>query len=70
MIQINDKVRVISKEETIKEGIVVGVTSHGANVFGTKLQKPFVDVAQFAEWFPFKAKDMRIAKIEGIRKLS
>ncbi len=62
MFDINDKVRVITNKDkrTIKEGIVVAMTSSGARVYDPFCELPFSDNMQFAEWFPFASKEVKI----------
>lgn len=68
-ISLFDKVRVVNRKgETIKEGVVVGLTSGGANIFQPKCDWPFADNMQFAEWFAFDAKESRIIPSKTVRR--
>jgi hypothetical protein len=52
--------------KTLKEGIIVGRTTHGANIMSVKNEPPFTDVEGFAEWFPYKSKRLKV--VEFTRK--
>lgn len=61
MFHINDVVRVIDdKKNLVKEGLIVAMTSHGANIYQPKCEYPFVDSVEDAEWFPFSSPKIKI----------
>lgn len=49
-----------SKGNLVKEGVIVQRTTCGARVMSIKNTPPFTDVEQFAEWFPYSSKEIRI----------
>jgi hypothetical protein len=57
------KVRVINKKrQTLKQGIIVGLTNKGANVYDNQTEPPFTDNALRSEWFPFESNEISIVK--------
>lgn len=62
-----DRVRVVRGRQTIKEGIIVGITNCGAKVYDDKAtdEPPFCDSVFFAEWFPFQSAEQRLAMVKA-----
>lgn len=57
-----------SDGKLIKEGVIVGRTTHGVNVMSIKNQPPFTDVEQFAEWFPYNSKLIKVTEFKQKRR--
>jgi hypothetical protein len=74
MFNMLDKVRVVRGRQTIKEGIVVALTTSGARVYDNELDEadfPFTDSVFFAEWFPFQSAEQHLVVVKPhIRKKS
>jgi len=61
LFDLLDVVKVVdSGNKTIKEGIIVELTSRGARVYQPKCDPPFSDNQEFAEWFPFNSAERKI----------
>lgn len=61
MLNINDHVRVLSRDKRIfKEGVVVRMTTKGAHIYDPTCVWPLTDSIQNAEWFPFESREQRI----------
>jgi hypothetical protein len=70
MFKMFEKVRVVNKKnETVKEGIVVALTSRGARVYSRRLDPPFTDNALYSEWFPYDCQELRIISLEKKKRL-
>lgn len=69
MFNMLDKVKVVSgkgssKQKTIKEGIIVALTTTGAKIYDSKQESPFTDTVTGAEWFPFESSQSQIRMVE------
>lgn len=66
---IHDKVKVVDeKGKLIKEGVITGLTTCGAQVFNPKCEKPFSDSPETAEWFPFDAPKRKMIVLQSKKK--
>ena len=56
----------------IKRGVIVGLTTIGALIHNPTCEKPYVDLLEFPEWFPFNSKETKMentgAKYDKILK--
>jgi hypothetical protein len=69
MFNLFDTVKVVdSNKRLVKEGIIVKLTTVGARVYQPKCEPPFTDSAEFAEWFPFQAKEMSMVLVKSKKK--
>lgn len=67
MFNINDIVYVKgSTGESIKRGVIVGLTTHGALIHDPNVEAPYVDHLLFPEWFPFKSKELNMYRTGAI----
>ncbi len=70
MFNMLDTVRVVdNNNKTIKEGLVVEITTMGLKIYDPKTEFPFSDRVFGAEWFPFSSSQSTIVLIKAHKRL-